>query len=155
MSKRGEFLQAMLEYAEAHGLQVAQIGTAFRGKRPDYCIVDDDLQPVQGLEAYLDSQPIRRTEPALIQPTENTTMKSLRSVGLLASIMGMLPSIAYTNRDMYGHPMQVQPDPQLIASRPDKPRRRNHTNGGTHKQNLRASKRKGKSYKVRAQRRAA
>lgn len=45
MSKHGEFLQAMLEYAEARGLQVKQVGIAFRGKRPDYCIVDDDLQP--------------------------------------------------------------------------------------------------------------
>ena len=64
MSKHGEFLQAMLKYAEARGLQVARIGTAFRGKLPDYCIVDDDLQPVREREAYLDSQPIRRTEPA-------------------------------------------------------------------------------------------
>lgn len=80
MSKHGEFLQAMLEYAEARGLQVAKVGTAFRGKLPDYCIVDDDLQPVRELEAYLDSQPIRRTEPAQVQyiepydfnPTEST-----------------------------------------------------------------------------------
>lgn len=72
-------------------------------------------------------------------------MQSLKRAGLLAAIMGMLPSMAYS----YGHPMQ-QP-PQLIASTPSKPRRRNHTNGGTHKQNLRASKRNGKSYKVRKQ----
>lgn len=71
-------------------------------------------------------------------------MQSLKRAGLLAAIMGMLPSMAYT---LHNH----SPEPQLIASTPSKPRRRNHTNGGTHKQNLRASKRNGKQYKVRKQ----
>ena len=70
-------------------------------------------------------------------------MQSLKRASLLAAIMGMLPSMAHS----YGYPMQIQHEPQLIASTPSKPRRRNHTNGGTHKQNLRASKRKGKQYK--------
>lgn len=131
MSKHGEFLQAMLEYAEARGLQVVQVGIAFRGKRPDYCIVDDDLQPYD------------------LQPTESTTMLPLTSSsrGLLRSLIASFGLSSFTEASSYGHPMQVQPEPQLIANTPSKPRSRNHTNGGTHKQNLRASKRKGKQYK--------
>ena len=126
MSKHGEFLQAMLKYAEARGLQVAQVGIAFRGKRPDYCIVDDDLQPYD------------------LQPTESTHMKSLKRTGLLAAIMGMLPSRAHS----YSHPIQIQPEPQLIAStRNSKRKHLSPTKNGSHKRNLRASKRKGKQYK--------
>lgn len=72
--------------------------------------------------------------------------------GLLRTLIATFGAASYTEANGFGLPMQVQPSPQLIASRPDKPRRRNHTNGGTHKQNLRNSKRKGKQYKqVRAQ----
>ena len=159
--KHKEFMDRLLKCAEARGLQVAKVGTAFRGKLPDYCIVDDDLQPVRELEAYLDSQPIRRTEPALVQyiepydfnPTESTNMLPITSSsrGLLRSLTASLGLVAYTEASSYGKPMQVEQPPQLIASTPSKPRRRNHTNGGTHKQNLRASKRNGKSYKVRKQ----
>jgi hypothetical protein len=119
--KHEKFMDRLLKYAEQEGKQVARVGYI---EPPIYCIVDDDLQP-----------------------TESTNMQSLKRTGLLAAIMGMLPSMAHS----YGHPMQVQPEPQLIASTPSKPRRRNHTNGGTHKQNLRASKRNGKQYKVRKQ----
>jgi len=71
--------------------------------------------------------------------------------GLLLSLIASFGLSAYTEAAAYGKPMQVEQPPQLIASTPSKPRRRNHTNGRTHKQNLRASKRNGKSYKVRKQ----
>lgn len=67
--------------------------------------------------------------------------------GLLRSLIASFGLSAYTEASSYGKPMQIQPKPQLIASTPSKPRRRNHTNGGTHKRNLRASKRNGKQYK--------
>lgn len=128
MSKHGEFLQAMLEYAEARGLQVKQVGIAFRGKRPDYCIVDDDLQPYD------------------LQPTESTNMQSLKRASLVAAIMGMLPSMAHS----YSHPIQIQPEPNFSPSPSTSSSKRKHlspTKGGSHKQNLRASKRGGKQYK--------
>lgn len=67
--------------------------------------------------------------------------------GLLQPLITSFGLSPYTEASSYGQPMQVEQPPQLIASTPSKPRRRNHTNGGTHKQNLRASKRKGKQYK--------
>lgn len=134
MSKHGEFLQAMLEYAEARGLQVVQVGIAFRGKRPDYCIVDDDLQPYD------------------LQPTEETKMLPITSSqrGLLRSLIASFGLSAYTEASSYGHPMQIQPEPQLIANTRNS-KRKHPVSGGSHKQNLRASKRNGKQYKVRKQ----
>ena len=70
------------------------------------------------------------------------------SRGLLRALIASFGLASYTEASAYGiQPTQVQPGPQLIASTPSKPRRRNHTNGGTHKRNLRASKRNGKQYK--------
>ena len=76
-------------------------------------------------------------------------MQSLKRASLVAALMGMLPSMAHS----YGHPMQVRPEPQLIASTPS-PNTRNSkrkhlspTKNGSYKKNLRASKRKGKQYK--------
>jgi len=124
MSKHGEFLQAMLEYAEARGLQVAQVGIAFRGKRHDYCIVDDDLQPYD------------------LQPTESTNMQTIRNPkGALSQLIAMMAASP-----------SMQPEPAFSPSPVTSTlKRKHHTNGGTHKQNLRASKRNGKQYKVRKQ----
>lgn len=130
--KHKEFMDRLFNCAVAEGYQVARVGYT---EPPTYCIVDDDLQPVTP------------------QPTEEHTMLPLTSSsrGLLRSLTASLGLVAYTEASSYGKPMQVEQPPQLIASTPSKPRRRNHTNGGTHKQNLRASKRNGKSYKVRKQ----
>ena len=126
--KHEEFMNRLLKQAQAQGKQVARVGN---NTPHTYCIVDDDLQPVTP------------------QPTEETTMLPLTSSsrGLLRSLIASLGLSSYTEASIYGHPMQMQPERQLIASTPSKPRRRNHTNGGTHKRNLRASKRKGKQYK--------
>lgn len=130
--KHKEFMDRLLKCAEAQGKQVARVDYT---EPPTYCIVDDDLQPVTP------------------QPTEEHTMLPITSSqrGLLRSLIASFGLSPYTEAAAYGKPMQVEQPPQLIASTPSKPRRRNHTNGGTHKQNLRASKRNGKSYKVRKQ----
>lgn len=73
-------------------------------------------------------------------------MQSLKRASLLAAIMGMLPSMAHS----YGYPMQIQHEPIFSPSTNTRNlKRKHHVSGGTHKQNLRASKRKGKQYKVR------
>lgn len=138
--KHKEFMDRLFNCAVAEGYQVARVGYT---EPPIYCIVDDDLQPA--LVQYI--------EPYDFNPTESTNMLPLTSSsrGLLRSLTASLGLVAYTEASSYGKPMQVEQPPQLIASTPSKPRRRNHTNGGTHKQNLRASKRNGKSYKVRKQ----
>lgn len=75
-------------------------------------------------------------------------MQSLKRASLLAAIMGMLPSMAHS----YGHPMQIQPEPIFSPSPNTRNLKRKHRAfGGSHKQNLRASKRNGKQYKVRKQ----
>ena len=138
--KHKEFMDRLLKCAEAQGKQVARVDYT---EPPTYCIVDDDLQPA--LVQYI--------EPYDFNPTESTNMLPLTSSsrGLLRSLIASFGLSPYTEAAAYGKPMQVEQPPQLIASTPSKPRRRNHTNGGTHKQNLRASKRNGKSYKVRKQ----
>lgn len=80
--------------------------------------------------------------------TERATMPPLTSSqrGLLRSLITSFGLASYTDAATYGKPMQVEQPPQLIASTPSKPRRRNYTNG-SHKWNLRASKRNGKQYK--------
>lgn len=71
-------------------------------------------------------------------------MQSLKRAGLVAAIMGMLPIMAHS----YSHPMQVQPEPQLIASTSNSKRKHlSPTKNGSYKRNLRASKRGGKQYK--------
>ena len=68
--------------------------------------------------------------------------------GLLLSLIASFGLSAYTEAAAYGKPMQVEQPPQLIAStRNSKRKHLSPTNGGTHKRNLRASKRKGKQYK--------
>ena len=106
--------------AEARGLQVAQVGIAFRGKRHDYCIVDDDLQPYD------------------LQPTESTNMQTIRNPkGALSQLIAMMAASP-----------SMQPEPAFSPSPVTSTlKRKHHAKGGSHKQNLRASKRGGKQCK--------
>lgn len=129
--KHTDFMDRLFKYAEAEGYQVARVGYT---EPTTYCIVDDDLQPVTP------------------QPTESTNMLPITSSqrGLLRSLIASFGLAAYTEASSYGHPMQVQPEPNFSPSPNTRNlKRKHHVRGGTHKQNLRASKRNGKQYKVR------
>lgn len=127
--KHMEFMDRLLKCAEAQGKQVAIVGNT---APTTYCIVDDDLQPVTP------------------QPTEEHTMLPLTSSqrGLLRSLIASFGLASFTEASSYGRPMQIQPEPQLIANTSNSKRKHlSPTKNGSYKRNLRASKRKGKQYK--------
>lgn len=129
--KHEEFMNRLLKQAQAQGKQVARVGN---NTPHTYCIVDDDLQPVTP------------------QPTEEHTMLPLTSStrGLLLSLIASFGLSPYTEAAAYGKPMQIQPEPNFSPSPNTRNlKRKHHVRGSTHKQNLRASKRNGKQYKVR------
>ena len=139
----------LLKCAEAQGKQVARVGYT---EPPTYCTVVDDLQPAQVryIEPY-DSQLLENYEivAGRLQPTEETTMQSLKRTGLVAAAMAVLPSMAFTagsSSSVFGREVEPNflPSPNIRNVK-----RKHHVRGGTHKQNLRASKRGGKQYKVR------
>ena len=72
------------------------------------------------------------------------------SRGLLRSLIASFGLASFTEASAYGHPMQVQPELNFSPSPNTRTSKRKHlspTKNGSHKQNLRASKRKGKQYK--------
>lgn len=81
-------------------------------------------------------------------------MKALQKFSLALAVAAALSSYSLLAVPM-GHPTQVQSahstHPEFVSSRPDKPRRRLDTMGKTHRRNLRASKRGGKTCKQRKQ----
>lgn len=106
-----------------HNVQLARISPTqeLTGLSADFLIVDDNLQPVTP------------------QPTEETTMlESNSSKGRLANLLSIAAAMSHMAMPSYS------PEPVTSTLR-----RKHHTKGGTHKQNLRASKRNGKQCKVR------